>query len=606
MKKNKIIIPLMAASAILSTSCSDWDDHFDAAGLQSSAEVSVYDGDIVSYMKSTGEVSQMSSLYERTGIYKSILPGQSYSFIVCDNSIYNAGRISNDSIYARYSASNMNLAPSLLTDGFGIQTLSGKSIWVHRANDQVKLDDYDIKKIVKTDNGYVYYVSDMLPVRQSVYEYIQSLDDQTYSEFKKLVEAYDERWFDREHSQIIGSDPVDGSTLYDSVFVTRNTLMDRYTSDGQETWNMRDEKFNSTLFVPTNQQIEKAINDACDSIPVWLNREPTAADSAKFRQWIVKACFVDRKLDTEAVNQQASDFDCVGGYKKIIDKLNDKTSYEEVEAAHWKPAVQRANTAQAVHLSNGTAYPLEALKIPNHVVIYRVKSRFYELWNAMSADQQREYFSWSHWTSPIIINDAQGSFYSNTTQMGNYPDVLYNVLAAIPDDEATENQLPCSMTFTGVGYDEDNDEVYECHLPAGEYYLRMGFIHSLTYSLSIYFNGENVVRDMAMGATGSNYHFDRCGASDVPVYGSTYQTGYPEGYNPKDWLEINANANLYDTDGWTVGVVRLKQSGTFKIKVESKDESKFWKDNGNDKRDKNNKNQFMIYHWCLRPTSNNY
>lgn len=606
MKKNKIIIPLIAASALAATSCSDWDDHFDAAGLQSTAEVSVYNGDIVSYMRNTGEVSNMSALYERNGIYSQITPGQEYSFIVCDNSVYDATQIANDSIYARYSVSNMNLAPSLLTDGFGIHTLSGKSIWVHQTNNQVTLDDYNIRKVVKTDNGYIYYISNILPVRQSVYEYIQSLDDQDYSYFKRLVSTYEERWFDREHSQVIGNDPVNGNTLYDSIFVTRNTLMDRYTADGQATWNMRDEKYNSTLFVPTNPQIEKAVNDACDSIPVWLNREPTAADTAKFQQWIVKACFVDRKLDAEAVSPNAHDFDCVGGYCQIIDKQNDKTYYTSEDVAHWKPSVQLANTSSVTHLSNGNAYRLDNLKIPNHVTIYRVKSRFYELWNAMNANQKRDYFTWSHWTSPLIINDAQGSFYGNTTPMGNYPDVLYNVLTAIPDGEAIENQLPCSMTFTGLGYDEDNDEVYECHLPAGEYYLRMGFIHSLTYSLSIYFNGEAVVRDMAMGATGSNYHFDRCGASDVPVYGDTYQTGYPEGYNPKAWLEQNENANLYDTDGWTVGIVKLKQSGTFKIKVESKDESKFWKDNGNDKRDKNNKNQFMIYHWCLRPTSNNY
>ena len=606
MKKNKIIIPLMAVSALAATSCSDWNDHFDAAGLQSSAEVSVYNGDVVSYMKNTSEVSNMSALYERSGIYNSVTPEQEFSFIVCDNNVYDASQITNDSVYAHYSVSNMNLAPSLLTEGFGIHTLFGKSIWVHKTDNSVKLDDYNIKKIVKANNGYIYYVDNILPVRQSVYEYIQSLDDQNYSEFKKLVSSYEERRFDKENSQIIGNDPLNGSTIYDSVFVTRNTLMDRYSTDGQETWNMRDEKYNSTLFIPTNSQITKAINDACDSIPVWLNRESTAADTAKFRQWIVTACFVDRKLEANEVAQDATDFDCVGGSKQVIDKQNDKTTYEDVEAAHWKPSVQLANTANVARLSNGNAYKLNSLKIPNHVTIYRVKSRFYELWNAMNTTQKRDYFTWSHWTSPLIINDAQGSFYGNTTPMGDYPDVLYNVLTAIPDDESVENQLPCSMTFTGIGYDEDNDEVYECHLPAGEYYLRMGFIHSLTYSLSIYFNGKNVVRDMAMGATGSNYHFDRCGASDVPVYGSTYQTGYPEGYNPKDWLETNANANLYDTDGWTVGVVKLENSGTFKIKVESKDESKFWKDNGNDKRDKNNKNQFMIYHWCLRPTSNNY
>lgn len=605
MKRNNINIALLGAAALVATACSDWDDHFDNAGLQSTDKVTVYDGDIVSYMKATADVSSLSALLERQGIYNNVSTGKEYTFIVCDNSVFDASKVTNDSLFARYSVSEANIAPSLLTDGFGINTLSGKHIWVHGTGDGLTLDEYAITKTVKTSNGFIYYVDGVLPVRQSVYEYIQSLDDSQYSEFKRLIAQYEEPWFDRENSTPIGT-AQDGSTVYDSVIVTRNTLMDRYTADAQETWNMRDEKFNSTVFIPTNDQIAHAINTACDSIPLWLNREPTEADSAKFRQWLVTACFVDKKLAADEVARTAPDFDCVGGYKKVIDVQADKTTYESVDAARWRPAVQRANTSSLVQLSNGNAYTLSSLKIPNHVVIYRVKSRFYEIWNAMGTDQKKQYFSWNHWTSPLVINDAQGSFYGNTTNMGDWPDVNYHVLAAMPDDESIENELPCSVTYTGVAYDEDNDEVYECHLPAGEYYLRMGFVHSLTYSLSISFNDSVVVRDMAMGATGSNYHFDRCGASDVPVYGDAYQTGYPEGFDPSQWTETNANANLYDTDGWTVATVRLKQSGTFRIRVESKDESKFWKANGNVNRDKNNKNQLMMYHWCLRPTANNY
>ncbi|NPD90965.1 hypothetical protein [Xylanibacter muris] len=603
--KKFFIIPLLAVSALFAVSCSEWDDHFDATGISSTGKVNVYNGDIMSYMKAASDVSKMSAIYEQNGIYEGNSSDKSYTFIVCDDADFDASAIDDAAVFAKYCVADMEISPSLLKDGFGIMTRSGKSIWVHGSGNDVKLDNYSVKKTVKTDNGYVYYVDGMLPVRKSVYEYLMSLDDRNYSMFKKLVAMYDTTWFDREHSTIIGVGQ-DGSTIYDSVIVVRNTLMDRYTSDGQEVWNMRDENYNSTIFIPTNAQITKAIKDARDSIPQWLNREATAADSAKFSEWIVKACFVDRKLAPEEVVSSASDFNCVGGYMKIIDEQADRITYESTDAAYWRPSVQHAKASEMVQLSNGNAYFLDNFKIPNHVVIYRVKSRMYEIWNALSDPKKKDYFIWANLVDPLVINDAQGSFFGNTQPMGDWPDVFYNIIAAIPSEEAVENGLPCSVTFTGLAYNEDDETVYECNLPAGEYYLRMGFVHSLTYGLSIYFNDDAVVTDMPMKTTGSNYHFDRSGASDAPVYGTTYQTGFPEGFKPSEWVETNENANLYDTDGWTVGVVRLKKSGTFKIRVSSKDLSRIWGVSGNVNRDKNNKNQFMMYHWCLRPTPNNY
>ena len=51
-------------SLLLLASCTDWDDHFDASGLSASG-VEVYNGDIVSYVQSTAELSKMSQLYQR-------------------------------------------------------------------------------------------------------------------------------------------------------------------------------------------------------------------------------------------------------------------------------------------------------------------------------------------------------------------------------------------------------------------------------------------------------------------------------------------------------------------------------------------------------------
>lgn len=638
--KKYFIIPAIAFIALFAaTSCSEWDDHYDEANIASTSNVIVYDGTISDFIKSAqgtileytatqsdpvggsnygkSDISKMATLFVNTGIANSLDANQSYTLIACENEGYDENNITDAAAYTKYCTADMALAPSVLKDGFGIQTRLGKQIWINGDGDNQTLDGSKIKVVVKANNGYVYVIDKMLSIHPSVYEYLLSLGDE-YSTFKNMVTKYDYEWFDKENSTIIGI-AQDGSTLYDSVKVIRNTLMDRYYADGQPMWNMRDEQYNSTLFIPTNDQVSAAIEDACAKVSKWFNgREATEEEKAKFEEWIVKACFVDKKLDTEQVGELGELFECVGGCREIVDVAADKTTYESIDAAYWHPGVQRANTSDAVQLSNGVAYHLNKFKIPNHVIISRVKARHYIIWDALGAELQGKYYKWNGLTEPKIVNDAQGSFYNNTTTMGDWPDINYHVITAIPTEEAVEDSAICSVEYTGLVSD-DNETYYECNLPAGEYNLRMGFVHSLKYSLSVYFQDEIDIedgkyqvgmKDVAMSATASNFHFDRGGASDIPNYGDTYNIGYPDGYDPASWLEINENAYLYDTDGWQVNTVTMKKEGTFKIRVESKNMSRIWgeyiKANPNYTRDKNNKNQLMMYHWCLRPTPNNY
>ena len=600
-RTNRVLMKVLCAAFFMLhsscfISCSDWNDHYDEAAV-STDKIDIYGGDIVSYMKSAADISQISALFEQAGIYDSTYADKQYTFIVSDNSVFNSGSGIADKLrFARYSVSDMAVSPAQLTDGVGIHTRTGKNVWVYGSGTEARLDDYAITKTVKTTNGYVYYIDGMLPIRQSVYEYLQSLDD-NYSTFKELVAKYESRVFDKEHSQVTGVNN-EGMTTYDSIFVTENSLMDRYTIEGIATWNMRDEQYVTTMFVPSNEQIANAITEALENIPDWLGREATDADREKFEKWIVSASFSDRRFTDDEVGLQGKDFFCVGGYQKIVDTQADITRYKSIDAAYRRPRIQRVNTASRVNLSNGSAYFCTNLKIPNHVVIYRVKSRFYELWNAMSAKEKEQYFRWDHWIDPMIINDCQGEFQLSET----LPTMYYHELTAIPDEEAIADSLHCSVEYDGLMYNADDDNVKPCNLPAGEYYLRMGFKHSLTYSVSIYFNDSLLVKDMVLYAQGSNFHFDRGAASEVPHYGEG-GIAYGEGFDPDYWMELDPKAIAYDTDGYTVGIVRLKRNGNFKIKIDSYDNSYRYQNTG---RNKSNVTQLMMYHWCLRPTINNY
>lgn len=609
----------MVCSLLLLASCSDWNDHYDPANIVT-GDIDVYNGDVASYIKSEQKLSNMAKVYSTSGILDNMKGDMQYTLIVADNDVLDMSQIENINAFAKYTVSDAAVEPSLLTDGYGIKTQSGKSLWVAVDGSTVKLDKYNIVKTVKANNGYIYYVNGTLKVRKSVYEYLNALPEgdnpeTSYTLFKNLVKQYEERWFDRESSRVTGVN-AQGQTVYDSVFVQRNTLMDRYSEDGIKAWDMFDEQYNTTMFIPNDAQVKAAIDTACDSIPSWLNRQPTAADTAKFEKWIVEAAFVNSKLsDNQLCAGNDSIIAAVGLYKRVEDKVNDIVEYKTETSAYWNPSVNTVNVSGKEELSNGVAYYTNTLHIPNHIVIYRVKSRFYELWNNMTSDQREAHFTWTNWQNPYVVNDAQGSFFLVET----WPEMFYHVLTAEPTKEAINNSLECGVVYDGTYYDEETGSIFDVTLPKGEYYLRMGFKHSLTYSISIYFRTkglnpltdreypwQEMKKDMVLYAQGSNFHFDRGAASEVPHYGED-GISYPEGFDVDYWQKYNEKAIAYDTDGYTVGKVNIEKNGNFEIKITSSDNARLYKYSVPDNaRTKNNIQQLMMYHWCLRPTKNNY
>lgn len=670
MKTNRFTGLMLAALCCVVVSCSDkWDDHYDARNIVS-ADIEIYSGDVAAYMKSQPSLSKITGLFQSTGILPTITPDGEYTLVLCENDALDMSVIDNDTAFVKNSISDIAVSPDKLTQNFGILTryetlYDKKNLRVYLRGEDTYIEDFKLTKQVKADNGYIYYVDGTIRARESVYEYLKALGDD-YSIFKDYVAQYEEVYFDPESSVADGVDDM-GNTYYsDSVFSVRNTLMDRYTENGLAYWNMRSENYTTTMFIPSNALIEKALDEAYANLPVWLNRAVTASDSLKFKEWIIQSCFVDRRLSAEEVAAGAPDFYCVGGYTRTVDVASDVEKFNVSDSAYWRPSAQLVDPTKTDTLSNGVVYYLSDFKIPNHIVIYRVKTKFYQIWAAMTAAQQSQYFRWSNWVEPLICNDAQGEFTLSET----LPTMYYHVLTAIPSNDAvlaasatdslakSQNLLAnatvtldslkliaqpdsatafhidsltrsidslkiiipgqeafaasvrpedylCSVEYDGLLYNS-NDPGYglvECNLPAGEYYLRMGFKHSLTYSLSIYFNDQLLVKDMSMSAQGSNYHFDRGGASEMEFFGSS-SIGYPEGFDAQAWFELDPKSVAYDTDGYQVAVVNLPTDGNFRIKIESSDEAMFYTTTNG--RTKNNVSQLMMYHWCLRPTKNNY
>ncbi len=579
-------------------SCNEtWDDYYTDNGVASDS-IEIYSGTIDQYIKAQSNLSKINALFEAYGAFDSIHAAGGYTLIVCTDDVINGSTPDDEESFVLNSISDIAIAPDKLINGFGISTRLGKNVWISKVDGQILFDTFSLDKKVKTSNGYIYYVSGIIPVRQSVYEMFESLGTE-YSYFAALVKRYEEVYFDKENSVPVSVDAM-GNTVYDTVTAVRNPLIDRYTEDGLKIWDMFSEDYQSTMFIPSNDLIENAISTAIENIPIWLNRKATSADTVKFEEWIVKACFMGENLSQDLVAPSAiNDILSVDGYQQVIDETQDAEEYEAVDPAVWRPSIQLVDYMNPVKLSNGVAYYVNDFKIPNHIVIYRVKSKFYQLWGAMTDAQKEEYFRWTNWVEPLIVNDAQSSFTLSET----LPTMYYHVLTAIPSEDAIADSLQCSVNYDGVLYNSDTRKLSEAYLPAGEYYLRMGFKHSLRYSIDIYFNDDLLVEDMLLFAQGSNFHFDRGSVSDMDYYGSS-SIGFPEGYNWRDWIEQNEKAVAYDTDGYQVAIVNIPEDGNFTITINSKDESYLYSpENG---RSKNNVTQLMMYHWCLRPTTNNY
>ena len=647
MKNNITRIGLFALATVFALgSCSDWDDHYDQQTITSSDEVEIFHGDVAAYLSKNADYSTIQSLFDQCHVSALTESGNFCTVLLPDNAALSAAGISTssyDSMYVKSCIADVPVAPSVLTHYYGIYTQNGKFIWVTSETGQpvVFNDNYAVTKTIKADNGYIYLVNGVIPVRQNIREYIMGLGPD-YSIFQDYIKSFETTYFNASASTQSGQVNAQGNTVYsDSVWSVRNSLMDRYDSEGVATWNMIDETYLSTVFIPNNELVTKAYQGALDSVRVWLNREPTfkgnslypeLCDSTKFVKWIVKACFVDRRLEPEEVAPSNKGmFECVGGYTLDLNEQTDTKEYEEIDAAYWKPSVQKVDYQNPVELSNGRAFMLTDFRIPAQIVIYRMKSRFnyspyssnnlmeavmdsvmnnpawleknpapYD-YSAAPADKDLAYqafFKESHLSRPrcctegelgVSFQDRGGTYYDDM-ELDPYYTVVW-----IPDEESMFNELPCGIE-TRLLMHNPSDASYgvkTARVPAGEYYLRLGLGRNLEWSVRMYYAVDDgpfqFLKEISTATNGTDYAMDRGGAMEgFELFGSG-SIGLQEYYDWQYWYnQGNTKATAYDTDGGQVGIVEIGQlaDGTYdgkthtvSLKYECPDLAKcYWED----------------------------
>jgi len=237
----------------------------------------------------------------------------------------------------------------------------------------------------------------------------------------------------------------------------------------------------------------------------------------------------------------------------------------------WRTTVQQLDLTNPINMSNGIIYNITKLKIPNNVIITRIKS-LVEYWEYQDADKlfpssdDLYAFNGISGSPTILVADAT----PKPTILPNY--VVLQASGNVASTDEFSIEFPPLERYMSAA--DGKYHVRVMTVPTGEYNLYMGFRASAHPYVYVYFNNNQI--------------------------GSEIQAGLSTPWNYDRVTETDATTAKWDGLGGLVGIVNVtKDDGTsgmasFKIKVK-------WSRN-----DPAGTKKLQIYHWALKPTANNY
>ena len=602
MKRNKFIYLLAFSAVMLLGACSELSDKDYFKNIETtvnSDELVVVDMSSEEYLSKEPEYSSINELFKSHGIFTALeQKNQLSTMLVVENSDFQApaGKEAEIDNAVKAHVSDIAVSPAnLKTEGNNMRIMMwhGKYINVDlddAARNEGKIAGHimfgtsAVKKVVKTNSGYIYVLSSLLNIPKSIYDYITNLDD-NYSILRDSILASGTKEFDKKNSKPIGVND-EGNTVYDSVFIYKNTHF------LEKNFDLSSESLTATLLLTSNAVVEEAIADAKVRLQKWglwdeWNAERQYNFEYTMRHWIMDAAFFDKKLTPETLQSK--------------DEENDMLT--SIFSKYWKTSVQQINPTP-IELSNGIAYQVTRLHIPNNVLIWRLKEDF-SIYEFCSAEQKESFFQMLN----MQFKACTTAFAAWTPLQGVWPKHECRTLdLTVGDDASGDWQLvftPCKRIFET--YPTRMEMVKKDWLksnltvtgikpfliPPGKYTLSFGSKQNqnmeITFKVRVKGSTDVVaVSDpITLGST-TTFHYDRNPGNFI------------EGYDPStENLSTNKKAGNYDTDGGTViselEIPDVKGDGS-PVEITIEIASPTW-----------NGNTTMVFnHWCLRPTKDNY
>jgi hypothetical protein len=586
------ILPL---AAIMTVACEDLEDrdYFGLGKTNVNEAVLVTDQSCVDYLRQREDFSEMSSLFEATGVYDKIAEqGTLHTILVVDNNHFNVDlETAYDSTFlANAHVTDISISPSKLKDGDRLLMWHDKyvsismddSAKVGKIIDHMCFNNATLSEVISTADGYIYVISDPIQTPISLQDFINNLSDD-YSIFKDMVLSSGGKSFDRANSKVIGVD-AQGNSIYDTVWVYTNDFFDA------KDFSLSSEALTATMFYCSDAVINDALKDADAKLRAWGMRTDTydGRPDSLLKRWFLEAAFYNKSYS-------AADLTAAEVAEGGDETVNDISS---IYSRQWRTSVQQLNLAEPSTLSNGVAYEVTKLTIPTNFLVYRLKDWFY-FYDYCDADQKAEYFAMDN----LSYSKTNVDVAAWTPWEGVWPKIEDRVLILKQKDSSVPT---FKLDFTPISATSDGNGAYNIApymVPCGTYRLAMGFKQNMgvTLKVAVYaVDGEELTLlaesdDIYTdSSSGTNYHYDRGALPNC----------YPEGYDKtaagnSGSSGANKAAN-YDTDGGLilseVNIHHADETDTTPVRLLFRITA----------ANVGSVTSYTFNHWCLRPTANNY
>lgn len=581
--------------------CNDnWNDYYDGSSVSGSVDTAttVLDCSIIEFFQTHAEYAEFYKLLQDVGAMSSLEADQELTVWAVGNSgvtaaagEYTEGSLATDTTRVKYHVNYLSFNRDQLKNGARLKTLNG--IYVQITIDEAGDIYANASKVLKTyrlNNGVIHVIDEMMAARINLYEYIKQLPDE-YSIYRDSIMAYSVELFDESKSTPIGVDKT-GNTIYDSVFVVYNPLFD--------TVEINSEFKQFTCFIPDNNVMKDCftkMNSTYEAIG-----RPLIDESAEYPylaqsdmelaiNWIKRATIFEGTL-SEA---EASVPDLYSAYDK-----------------QWKNTDMNGNPVQVIdvqnpeELSNGRVYYVQDLKVPNNVVITRLKQFVYHYENITNPDSLAALFCIRGTAGAVKVSDQDAipTLAANAGADWNSPAFAeytytyfanYRVLEATGAEDATEFSVAFSPVTPYAPY-----KITEYKIPAGEYTLYLGFRSSAMCTGNVCFATADTQNG---GLELDPSSADAAGVQDVKLMSPykliasniDFTAATPWNYDRAEGGEMpqySNGKNRWNSNGGKVGTVTVEGEGMQSVRIKVSYVS------GNLK--------MQLYHWCLVPTENNY
>lgn len=582
MKRIRYIITSVLVSMGLCACTDTWDSHYSKKEtVIDNMEIEAVDKPATDYLMTAPDYSKMYELFEKTGVIQtSQEKALMYTIMVVNNETADGvdqtmrstsggseKQANAEEIFkAQAHITDALLSPSNLSDGQRLLMWNGKYVTVRKlevAQDGMEPGIYfngsKVKRVIKTDNAYIYDLEKYIDTPKSLMEYLKDLPDEEYSIFKEMVLSRTQKIFDKGASTPIGIDKT-GNTVYDSVFTEKSQYFAAQKLD------IYSENITATLLVPSNDQIANALQEAKEKLKSWgIEREDSILNN-----WIFQTAFFSKKYVKEDFVYNETD-------------PNSTKDLYSVFSQQWRTTVNKVDLDRPVELSNGVAYKITSLKIPtNKILIWRFKERF-ETFDQLTDEDKKIYYPGYNYISTYLKDIGEN--------------VQMNRVKQYVDANRPQAWLPaiycrCMMLWV-VDTDQPGIFKFKCYklvensvsttgytavpykIPAGQYNFYMGLYGSRSnVNATFYLNGKKIPKCAngpipASTMKGSNH--DRSGG------------GYNELYN---------KSSNYDRDGSTdLGIVTFDTTGEVEVTIEFT---------------KGGTASMEPTTWCFRPTADLY